>query len=74
MLINSDNSGGYFVIILSLLLGFMLTHLVPLEKFVEIYVNILVFMGFYSVLVLIFNNIRYLLLIDFTIKLFYGYN
>lgn len=57
MLINSDFSGGYFVVLLSLLLGFMLIHLVPLSKFTKIYVDIIVLLGVYSVLVLLFKPI-----------------
>lgn len=57
MLINSDFSGGYFVVLLSVLLGFMLIHLIPLREFVEVYVDIIVFLGVYSVLVLLFKPI-----------------
>lgn len=52
MVINSDFSGGYFVILLSLLLGFMLIHLIPLKIFTKIYGDIIAFLGVYSVLVL----------------------
>ena len=52
MLINSDFSGGYFLMLLSLFLGFMLIHLIPLKTFTKIYVDIIVILGVYSVLVL----------------------
>jgi hypothetical protein len=52
MLINSDYTGGHFVVILSILLGFMLIHLVPFRSFTNIYVNIMVILGIYSILAL----------------------
>ncbi|RJR26637.1 hypothetical protein C4561_04795 [candidate division WWE3 bacterium] len=52
MLFNQDYTGGYFKILLGLLLGFMLAHLVAIDDFINRYINIMLILAIYSLAVL----------------------
>lgn len=56
MIVNSNFRGGYFVVLLSIFLGFLVIHLVPFDTFTELYVQILVVLAVYSILALYLLN------------------
>lgn len=49
---NHDFSGGFGVVIMGLLIGYMLTHLISLEEFAASYVRVMLILAAYSLVVM----------------------
>lgn len=57
MVLTFDYSGGNYVIILSIIIAMSTVNSIEFKRFSKIYVNILTFLGLYSLIFLLFSNI-----------------
>jgi hypothetical protein len=51
MVLNNDFTGGYFSILLSLTISIFAAHIISLNKFIEIFVKVMLFLSLYSIVI-----------------------
>lgn len=56
MIINLDLSGGYFVVIMAIIIAFLAFSTISTQDFFDTYVNTIAFLSFYSLIIYIFRG------------------
>jgi hypothetical protein len=59
MILNNDFTGGYFSIITVLTISVLVAHVMPLNRFIEVSVKVILFLSIYSLLIYVFRPLLF---------------